>query len=161
MKVRFWITSNRGTDNSEVISLPDYYDKTDIQNDLEFWCSHWAAWHISDVRYGWENLNTIKHFLFSKKNKHSFKSIKTACGVKFKDRNYSKKPKEVNCKNCKRTKEFKIRKITHFLKIGYNNDKNIIPCGVNINETRWSQIRKNVDCPKCKKFLRNNKTLGI
>lgn len=56
LKYRFWITSNRGTDRSEIVNLPSDWTKAQIEEELEEWCKQFGAWHHSEnnVNYGFE-----------------------------------------------------------------------------------------------------------
>lgn len=59
VRYRFWIKSNRGTDESAEVELPaDVTGEADIRGYLEDWCANFGAWHHSDnvVRYGYERV---------------------------------------------------------------------------------------------------------
>ena len=51
---RFWITSNRGTDQSTFKYFAEPVIHAEIKDALEEWCSGFAAWTISDIKYGFE-----------------------------------------------------------------------------------------------------------
>jgi hypothetical protein len=55
-RVKFWITSNRGTDQEEIIRIPKSWAPSTIQTELEQWCEQFGAWHHGDnvVRYGYD-----------------------------------------------------------------------------------------------------------
>jgi len=55
MKIRFWIRSNRGTDKSQVVTIPKGLSDADLKLRLEKWCSQFGAWGHGDnvVQYGW------------------------------------------------------------------------------------------------------------
>lgn len=59
-KYRFWIKSNRGTNNEAIVDLavPEHHEPT-VRAELETWCSQFGAWHHGDnvVNYGFERLN--------------------------------------------------------------------------------------------------------
>ena len=66
-KYRFWITSNRGTNQSEIreVDIFDYDEKqeaAEVKGWLENWCSQFGAWNHSDnvVRYGYEAIKEEK-----------------------------------------------------------------------------------------------------
>lgn len=54
----FWIKSNRGTDDSGYIWVPDQPTpkgmKEEVKAQLESWCEQFGAWHHGDnhIRYG-------------------------------------------------------------------------------------------------------------
>lgn len=62
MKVRFWIKSNRGTNESVVETFPNWEGLLEkelearIKSRLEAWCSQFGAWDHGDnvVSYGYE-----------------------------------------------------------------------------------------------------------
>jgi hypothetical protein len=53
-RVEFWITSSRGTNNSEIFDFPEDLDDADIKDELEQWCSQFGAWSASEnfISYG-------------------------------------------------------------------------------------------------------------
>lgn len=58
VKVRFWISSNRGTNESAIVHLPIEVANNENQviSYLEDWCNQLGAWNHSDniVQYGYE-----------------------------------------------------------------------------------------------------------
>lgn len=53
-KVEFWIKSNRGTNETQIVNIPIGWDNKMIKEELEEWCSLFGAWHHGDniVSYG-------------------------------------------------------------------------------------------------------------
>lgn len=54
----FWITSNRGTDDKVVVSVPSTWSKSELEYELERWCSAHGAWTSSEsiVQYGYRSV---------------------------------------------------------------------------------------------------------
>jgi len=59
-KVCFWIRSNRGTDESQVVAVPRAISDADLTLRLERWCGQFGAWGHGDntVQYGWRPAKT-------------------------------------------------------------------------------------------------------
>jgi hypothetical protein len=60
VKARFWIKSNRGTDENEIVIIPRSLDGEALKDLLESWCDQFGAWHHGDnvVRYGLESVRS-------------------------------------------------------------------------------------------------------
>ncbi len=56
--ILFWITSSRGTDEITVRKYRHDITKEDIEEDLERWCSGFAAWESSGnyINYGFKSV---------------------------------------------------------------------------------------------------------
>ena len=44
----FWLYSSRGTEQIQPTNLPEYFNKGDIETELEDWCSRFGSWHVSE-----------------------------------------------------------------------------------------------------------------
>lgn len=54
---KFWLVSNRGTDEVTIRVYSEPQSKEDLKVDLEDWCSVFGAWTQSDIHYGWAKLS--------------------------------------------------------------------------------------------------------
>ena len=57
-RMRFWIKSNRGTDEYEDFWMPADMDDDALRAEVAEWCEQFGAWHHSNnvVSYGWDTL---------------------------------------------------------------------------------------------------------
>ena len=54
-ELEFWVCSSRGTDKSMAVTVPADWTDDVIKSELEDWCSQFACFRGSLVRYGWND----------------------------------------------------------------------------------------------------------